>query len=386
MNPPDSWDSEQVFHHAHDFYGAVLGDIARAQRTIDLEIYIFSDDDVGHRFMEALREAAGRGVRVRVIGDGFGASGWAAHHVPGLLEAGVEARVFRPMPWRLLKMAANRLTLLNNMVGLFMTLNRRNHRKLWLVDGRIAYVGSLNISKNHLETAEGGANWRDTGVRVEGPAVAEMAWAFEKTWSISWRFGGWKRLFHGRHSMPKPRRHSCLVRLNDRIKSRKGLFRDLLNRISFSKRRVWITTPYFIPSRRLVRRLCRTARRGVDVRILIPRRPDVRFVQWVAAAYFDLLLPSGVRVFEYLPGVLHAKLVRIDDWATVGTSNLNHRSMLHDLEVDLVVTHDESKASLERQFLLDLTQSEEVTERTLESRSWMSALAGRILLLFRYWM
>jgi cardiolipin synthase A/B len=380
------WESERIFHRAHDFYAAVHEDVTRAKSGIDLEAYIFDDDELGHRVMEALKSAVQRKVAVRVIVDGLGASEWAARFIPDLLKAGVETRVFRPVPWLFLRLASNRVPPLWRMVRLFTFFNRRNHRKVWIVDGRIAYAGSLNISAHHLEKTEGGDGWRDTGVRVEGREVAELAWGFEKAWAASWRFGGGRRFFKGRLSALKPAALSGLVRLNDRAKARRWLFRNLLKRIVSAKSRVWITNPYFIPARSLVRELCQAAQRGVDVRILVPRRPDVRFIHLATAAFFEPLLRTGVRIYEYLPNVLHAKLLQIDDWATVGSSNLNNRSLLHDLEVDLVITHPESRMSLEEQFLKDLEQSEEVTSDSLRKRSRLGAFAGRVLLLFRYWM
>jgi cardiolipin synthase len=122
------------------------------------------------------------------------------------------------------------------------------------------------------------------------------------------------------------------------------------------------------------------------VRIIVPRRPDWRFIHLAAAAFFEPLLRAGVRIYEYLPNVLHAKNLQIDDWVIVGSSNLNHRSLLHDLEVDVVITHKDSRESLESQFLKDIEESEEVTSRSLRKRSLLGALAGRLLLLFRYWM
>jgi len=386
MNSPDTWATETVFHRAREFYAAVLEDVARARHSIDLEVFIFDDDALGRHVAEALKEAAQRKVAVRVMADGLGARQWAKRFIPGLLEAGVDARVFRPMPWLFLNLATRRITPLKRMIRLLTSINRRNHRKVWIIDGRIAYVGSINISAHHLAEAGGDIEWRDTAVRVEGAQVAALAWGFGKEWVRSWQFRFQKKRYAAHTPLPRPFSPKGLVRLNERGKSRRWLFKDLLHRVSSSQRRVWITNPYFVPARRLARDLCRAAERGVDVRLLVPRYPDVFFIRWVTAAFFKPLLHSGVRIFEYLPHVLHAKLLQIDDWATIGSSNLNHRSLIHDLEVDLVITHEESKASLERQFLLDLKQSVEITPLTLKERSWLGSLAGRLLLLFRYWM
>ncbi|MFH0920219.1 MAG: phospholipase D-like domain-containing protein [Fibrobacterota bacterium] len=386
MSNLDTWITERIFHCAREFYAAVLEDVGRARQSIDLEVYIFDDDALGRRVADALKTAAQRKVAVRVMADGFGAREWATRFIPGLLEAGVDARVFRPMPWALLNLATRRIPRLRPMIHLLTSINRRNHRKVWIIDGQIAYVGSINITAHNLSEAGEGVEWRDTAVRVEGEQVAALAWGFGREWTRSWRFRLLRKRYAASLSLPKPVPPKGLVRLNERGKSRHWLFNDLLHRISSSERRVWITNPYFIPARRLVRDLCMAAERGVDVRLLVPRNPDVAFVRWASAAFFKPLLHSGARIFEYLPHVLHAKLLQIDDWATIGTSNLNHRSLIHDLEVDLVITHEESKASLERQFLLDLRQSVEITSQALKERSWLGTLAGQILRLFHYWM
>lgn len=380
------WDSELVFHQAHDFYETVLSDMATAASSIDLEVYIFRDDTLGNRFSAALKTAAERNVRLRVIVDGFGSAEWIAHSVPELLKAGVDVRVFRPMPWLFLTMTACRVPSLKRMLHLFAAINRRNHRKSWVVDKRIAYVGSLNICKDHLKMAEGGSNWRDTGLRVEGSAVAELISGFDKTWAQSWRFGERRRHFHPLFSSFKPFLQSGLVRLNDDARSRRWLFRDLLKRISAARRSIWITNPYFIPLPRLVLRLCTAAQSGIDVRILVPHRPDVWIIRWVTATFYAQLLRSRVRIFEYLPAVVHAKIVQIDDWAAVGSSNLNHRSFVQDLEVDLAVSHEDTRQSLSRQFLLDLTKAEEISVQSFSKRPLLGSLAGQIFLLFRHWM
>lgn len=379
------WSSEQVFHRGRDFFAAVQADLAQAQQSIELEVYIFDDDALGRAMVDQLVAAAQRKVVVRVMVDGFGAPDWGARFLPALLAAGVDARVYRPLPWLFLRLSSVRVPSLNRMLRFLSSINRRNHRKVWIMDGRIAYVGSLNITAHHLDEAVGGANWRDTGVRLEGPQVGELAWGFEKAWAHAWRFQRYKRRPKGTKPQ-RPPAFSGLVRLNDRARVRRRQFKDLLNLIDNAKHRVWVTNPYFVPARQLIRNLRRAAKQGVDVRLLVPRHPDVRFIRWVTAAFFQPLLKAGVRIFEYLPSVLHAKTLLIDDWATVGSSNLNHRSLIHDLEVDVVLTTQEAKRLLEAQFLDDLSRSEEFTPESMKRMSWLGVLAGRLLRLFRYWM
>lgn len=383
---PVVWNKETLFHHARDFYKSVLEDVATVRTSIDLEAYIFDNDDLGRRVMEALKAASARGVMVRLLVDGFGAREWAARFIPELLAAGVDARVYRPVPWMFLRGASLRIPPLRRLIRLLTSINRRNHRKVWIFDNLIAYAGSINITAHHLDAADGGHNWRDTGVRIEGACVTELTWGFEKAWAQSWRLSARKLKYFKRPPVPRPIPLKGLVRLNERARSRRWLFKDLLNRLFAAKSRIWITNPYFIPARRLVRALCQAAERGVDVWLLVPRHPDVPFIHPVSALFFNPLIESGVRVYEYLPSVLHAKLLQVDDWAIVGSSNLNHRSLFHDLEVDIVLTSRESLDSLSAQYLKDLESSEEISVESLRKRSFLGTLVGRILLLFRYWM
>ena len=380
----NTWTSERVYHGAGDFYDAVLEDVARAQTRVDLEVYIFDDDTLGRRVQDALEAAARRGVAVRVLADGFGSRRWGRRFVPGLLAAGVDARVYKPMPWLFLQMGAFRIPSMARVLGLFGSLSRRNHRKVWLIDGRIAYVGSINVTVHHLGGANAGLGWRDTAVRVEGPPVAELEWGFVRAWSLSWRF----RLAEGwRARLAPPRAPSGLVRLNDSSTARRSLHHDLLRRVSAAKARIWITNPYFIPGPRMMAGLCLAAHQhGVDVRLLVPRHPDVPLVRWVTATFYGTLLRCGVRIFEYVPSVLHAKIFQIDGWTTVGSSNLDDFSLLHNLEVDLVLTDRGALAAVDHQFAMDLSQSQEVTLDSLEQRPWFDAVAGRFFRRFRTWM
>jgi len=379
----NQWESETIFHDSNAFYEAILAAVEAAQESIDFEVYIFRDDFLGQRFLEALKRAVSRRVQVRMVVDGFGSADWATRGLPDCVRAGVDARVFRPMPWFFFSLTRSAYFSFRTIFKLFAAINRRNHRKFWVVDGRIAFVGSQNITLDHLSFGQGGHGWRDTGISVQGSAIRELIQSFETVWALSWQMGTSKSFFSYRRFLGRKRMTSDLVRLNDRIGRRRQLFLDLLSRIESAQHRLWITNPYFIPSRRLVSALIQAAKRGVDVRILLPQKSDVLFIRFVSAVFFGQLLISGVRIFEYLPAVLHAKVLQVDEWAIVGSSNLNHRSLLHDLEVDLVVTHPESRQKLAERFLHDLTESREVTLNLFRRRSHFSSFLGWILFRFR---
>lgn len=387
------WRSERVWFDGDSWFDALLADIAAARRTVDLETYIFADDHTGARVLAALRAAAARGVHVRLLVDGVGAGLWLMRRAAelhaggtGAREAAPDVRVFHPLPWLLFSRAYRRTSRLWAMFRLLLRINRRDHRKLCIIDQHAAWIGSFNVTDDHVGARSGERCWRDTGARVEGTAVRELVDAFNHTWRRSWRLGRARlrppELWRGR----RPLGASGLVRINTRLADRRGMYRELLHRIDGARRRVWITAAYFVPNRRLVAALGRAARNGVDVRMLVPAKSDVVFMPWVAAAFYDALLKEGVRIFEYQPRVLHAKTVLIDDWLTVGSTNLNYRSLLHDLEVEVVLLHPRTHRLLERAFLADLDCAREVTTDDWRRRPWLHRWMGRQALRLRRWL
>ncbi len=275
----------------------------------------------------------------------------------------------------------------------FATLNRRNHRKSCVVDGEQAWVGSLNISEVHSESCSGSKTWRDTGIRVQGPEVLLISTAFEKAWRHNaalpirqrrrrYRYLGYRALAWFRKP-PTPGRH---VLLNHTVRLRMRRHAELVGRITSAQRRVWLTTPYFVPGIQLLRSLRLAAACGADVRILLPSISDVPIVRWVGAVFEEGLLRVGVRIFHYKPSILHAKSVLIDDWATVGSSNLNHRSIIHDLEIDVVIDRQQLLDELAVRYSRDLELSDEATVESVRSRGWIGKLGGAFGMLLRYWM
>lgn len=374
------WDSEKVYFDGDSFFGDLIQAIEQAKSSITVESYIFTKDEFTAKIESILAAAAARGVSVRMVVDGIGASTWIGRWDKNLFSAGVLLRIYHPLIWSTL-FSLRRFLRLHRFIS---NMNRRNHRKVWIIDDKTAWVGSMNITGVHLESYFGSNAWRDTGIRVEGSEVQLLTEAFENVWARSHTPEG-KRRWLERF---KPRRdfREALVRLNFNRKLRRQSTRDFLRRLKTAQQRIWITNPYFVPSTMLLATLVRAQRRGVDVKLLVPQQSDVFFMKWVATSFYSPLLQNGIKVYEYLPRILHAKSVLIDNWATVGTSNMNTRSILHDLEVDIVVTHDESKNALEKRFLQDLESSEEVRHATMgRSRIWASYLGRIVTFLARNW-
>ncbi len=369
------WLSETVYHDSDGFFADLVSAIDKAQETIDFEMYIFENDALGQRIIEAFIRAAQRGVRVRLLIDGLGSPFWRFHFAKRLKAVGISARIYHPYPWAFFSFPFG----IRRIGRLFARVNKRNHRKVCLIDRKEAWVGSMNVWAVHLSEFNEKRSWRDTGVRIRGKELRKLAGVFNLAWSRAWYLAPFKGRMQKRKSV------SSLVFLNHQTWMRHRHLRNLITRIDKAKERLWITNAYFVPPRALLRALKRAAERGVDVRLILPQAPDVRLVKWAASAFYGTLLHSGVRIFEYHTSVLHAKTMIIDDWATVGTSNLDTRSFRHNFEVAIVMTHESSLLSLSRQFSQDVEHAQGVSLQAWTQRPRMQRIAERLVMLIRYW-
>lgn len=373
--------SEMVFNDGDAHFAALLNDIKQAEHSIDLETFIFNKDALGERIVKALTQAADRGVSVRVLVDGAGSPWWTTSYAKSLEKAGATTKVFHPFPWQMWNWSRSvvRLPVLLKGFYLLLKANSRNHRKVCLIDKAIAYVGSFNITSCHLSRDQGGKNWRDVSVRLTSYDLTELYRAFDMAWHHRPIKERLRAVFRNVRSNP-------VFRLNYSRHRRRILYKNLLRRIRTCQQRIWITNAYFVPDNFLLRRLKEAAHRGVDVRILLPKKSDVMMMPWASSTFYFSLLQTGVRIFEYLPSMLHAKSLILDDWVLIGSSNLNHRSVLHDLEVDVHLTQAEPCSMVERQFLIDLENTREIDLVSWhKQRPWHQRLMGRLVLYLKYW-
>lgn len=373
-----SWKTCQVFHDGDSFFAKLERELDAATVSIDVEFYIFASDKTGQRIFDALCRAHARGVEVRLIVDGVGSSGFSRTYGAKARTVGLPYKVFHEVPWAWWwQQRYEKKGKRPRWAKVFRRLNKRNHRKMCIIDNRVAFVGSFNVTDYHLASLAGSSAWRDSGVVVEGADVNALCDTFEEIW-----IGRLRRL--RRRLRRKKHISSPLVRLNVTSRQRREEYLELLVRLVGSGKRVWITNAYFVPDGSLLRVLSVAAAGGVDVRILVPSFSDVVFIPWVTAAFHFGLLKAGVKIFEYRGSVLHAKTMLIDEWAMIGSSNLNHRSLLHDLEVDIVITGQDAIRSMEEQFVLDLEHSSEVTLENWRRRPFIERLLGRLLVWFKY--
>ena len=323
-------------------YDDWLAEIARAERWVHLENYIFRADEVGDRFAEALCKKAAEGVRVRVLYDWFGCLDTPRAFWRRLRSAGVEVR------------AANPLTL-----GAPLGAIRRDHRKLLAIDGEYASTGGVCIADGWLVTSpETGLPYRDTAVSVRGPAVADLDRAFAGTWvEAGKRLPDEERPRAENISAPGDEAVRIIIQEPRRMRTLRML--ELLN--AGVERRLWITDAYFLSMPILTQSLIAAARDGVDVRVLVPATNDLAWIGTVSRTGYRQFLEAGVRIFEYGGPMIHAKTVVADGWwSKVGSTNLNFSSLFANWEIDLVAEDPGFASKMEQLFEEDLAGAREV--------------------------
>ena len=378
-----SWRIEELFFDGDTYFDRLLQAIKEARHTIELEMYIFTTDPLAERVVDALCEARRRGVTVRVLLDGVGSYGSILTNRARLHESGVEVRVYHPVRFAPFVRRLFALSRTSPLRRLFATLNRRNHRKVCIIDMRDGWLGSLNVSAVHSYRLSGADAWRDTAARVTGIGVRDLRRAFERVWYTPAERRRWSR---SRQWAARRLRAPQWVRLNWKSRQRRRNLRDILSRVKRAQKQILITSAYFVPHGALLRALTGAARRGVDVRLLFPRSSDVFFMPWLGAYFYEPLLLGGVRIFEYTRSMLHAKSVVIDDWVLVGSSNLNQRSLRHDLEVDVVLAKPSSLALILKAFNDDLKSAVELHPLDLRGRPWWQRLGASIGFMGRRWL
>lgn len=327
----------RVLLGADETYEAKLSAIDAARDHVHLESYILRPDAVGLRFREALLRALARGVRVRVLLDGFGSR---AAKVGGFLRpivaAGGHVAKFFPL----------------DPIRRAWSANLRNHRKLLIVDGETGFVGGVNIGEMFLP-------WRDVHLRIDGPAVAHMQRLFCEDWYFATRFDLVSAVFFP--AIEERGRAVVQVVGSGPDASIESIHRIYFAAIASARTRVWITTPYFVPDRAILVALQTAAQRGVDVRLVLPRASNHRLTFHAGRSFYAELLEAGVRIHEYLPGMVHTKAMVVDGrFATVGSANLDVRSFRLNFELIALLYDAPSVARLEAIFQDDLAETEEV--------------------------
>ncbi len=366
-------------------YAAMFNAIAAARDSINMETYILDDDEVGQRLAEALIAKQQQGVQVNLIHDAVGTLGTKKEYFKRLSDAGISVLEFNPVNPVVAKAG--------------WAVNQRDHRKLLVVDGRSAVLGGINISSVYSSSGgssgsmSGGSRggdkkslpWRDTDLLIEGPVVAPLQKLFMETWQAQ----KGKPLAPRQYFPPLQAQGQEVVRAigsapDDPFSQ---IYVTLISAINSAESEILVTNAYFVPDPQLMQALIGAAARGVDVKLVLPSTTDSSLVFHAGRAHYEPLLRGGVKLYERREALLHAKTVVVDGvWATVGSTNLDWRSFLHNQELTAVVLGKEFGAKMRAAFERDLTVSEPVTLEAWQRRPVTTRAKEMFARLWEYWL
>ncbi|XID92851.1 cardiolipin synthase [Paenibacillaceae bacterium WGS1546] len=342
----------RVFNNGMAAYDAMLGAIRGAKHHIHLSSYIVRDDGIGRTFQQALLEKAREGVKVKLLYDGIGSIKLKDAYIRALREGGVDCACFFPLRPSFLKKR----------------MNYRNHRKITVVDGKIGFIGGINVGDEYVGKHPRLGYWRDTHLGLEGDSVYWLQEVFLKDWEIATKEKPDDPAFFPTHDCPRGE----AVQIVPTGPNRRG---DAIHDAVFAmagaaRERIWMTTPYFIPSASVAMALRDAATSGVDVRIVIPYVPDTWLVHLATLSYAEEMMRSGVRVWQYRKGFIHAKTLVVDRFAAVvGSANMDLRSFFSNFEINAHLFDPAAIANVERDFLQDMEDSREINLQKFLSRS-----------------
>ena len=347
-------------------YDAMFAAIDQAKDNIDMETYIIEDDEEGHRFSDALIAKQQSGVQVNFIYDSVGSIGTPREFFQRMRDAGIKVLEYNPV---------NPLALRKGW-----DVNSRDHRKLLVVDGRIAFVGGINISSVYSSGSsasfkrratppkKGQQPWRDTHIRLEGPVVAGFQSLFMDTWKQQ-----------KGDALPERNYFPRMTAVGDEVVRSIGstpdqpyslMYVTLISAINSAQSQVWLTNAYFVPDPQMLAALKDAVARGVDVRLLLPGKSDSTLVFYASRSYYDELLKAGVKIYERQDAMLHAKTAVIDGvWSTIGSTNLDWRSFVMNQEINAVVLGADFGGQMQRMFNEDVKASKLYTLESWRARS-----------------
>jgi len=359
------------------FFPRMLAAIEGAQECVDLELYLVEAGACADAVVKVLVATAERGVRVRCLFDGYGSLAFAEPSRQALIAAGVELRLYNPVSWR------------RGGRNLF-----RDHRKVLLVDHTLAVVGGTGVTDEFWRPGEPTSEWHEVMVEMHGPVVSDWQMLFDRQWRANVRRTAWRPPTHFGlprvPPMPSSGEGYARVAYCD-ARQHRDILRSLVRALHSGQKRIWLATPYFLPTFSVRRSLRRAAARGVDVRLLLTGpRTDHPSVRYAGHRYYPKLMRAGVKIFEYQPCFSHLKMVLVDDWVSLGSCNFDHWNLRFNLEANVEALDPTFTAAVVASFEADFANSHEVTQAHWQARplwrrakqrvwGWLDRLVANLL-------
>lgn len=343
----------ELYFSGVDKFNALLSSIRNAKEYIHMEYYIIRSDNISTEIVNTLIEKAKEGVEVKLLYDGMGGRSLPRNYFKELINAGGEVACFFPpfLPYISLR------------------INYRNHRKICIIDGTEGYVGGFNIGDEYVGYSKKFGYWRDTHCKIKGSAVKGLQWRF----LLDWRFASKKELEVSERYFPnvEGKGKTGIQIVSSGPDSKWTSVKDgYLKMIINAKEKVYIQTPYFIPDDSILEALKMAGLSGVDVKVMIPDKPDHPFVYWASLSYIGELIEAGVKFYTYQDGFMHSKVIIMDDMvSSVGTANLDIRSFKLNFEVNAFIYDEKVNSEITKHILKDLERCVEITSKGYEKRS-----------------
>lgn len=361
----DRNNSVEIFTDGRSKFNRLKEDIKNAANFIFIQYYIYSDDRLGNEITDLLAEKVRQGVRVKVLYDHVGSFSTRNRFFARMRRLGIDSHPFFRVTFRKL---ANRI-------------NWRNHRKIAVIDGKIGYIGGMNIADRYVETAEDGRIWRDTHLRVEGPVIESMMYSFAIDWNFLRPDADVQPITLMKYDEPGDVDMQLVT--SGPIDKWNNLVICFQQAIASARKRIYIQTPYFLPTDALLKALQGAALSGVDVRIMIPEHTDSILLGYGSRSYIDDCLKAGVKVYMFTPGMLHAKTMIIDDdFVTTGSVNFDFRSFENNFEANLLIYSESVNRTMRDIFFHDLSSCLKLTLSGWRSRPRVSRMIEALVRLF----
>jgi cardiolipin synthase len=355
-----------ILRNGVQIFPSMLAAVRAARQTINLEFYIYWDGEIGRVFAQTLAERARAGVEVKVILDAIGSAKMSGDLIEFMRRNGIDVEWYHPVRWYSLSRA-----------------NHRTHRKLLIVDGEVGFTGGVGIADEWLGDADGPTHWRETQVRVEGPAVTQMQFAFMDNWVKS-RGEILTGLSYFPQLEPRGEHLAQVIKSSPAEGSSTVKLLYIISIVS-AVRSIYINNAYFIPDSDTIRALEGAVRRGVDVKVIVPGEfTDVPIVRQASRWHYEMLLGKGIRMYEYETTMMHAKTMIVDGiWSTIGSSNFDDRSFRLNDEVNVNIYDEGIAATMETMFEDDLQHSREISLGRWYKRPALSRLKENFADLFK---